>query len=266
MKTEAHPALPELKGGVRLEELDDGAIWSVVLDTPKANLLDSAKLRDLDALFHTARHAGPLRAILIEGAGAHFSFGASVEEHLGDQVAGMLAAFGALFHSMLAAGVPTVAVVRGQCLGGALELASFCTRVVAAPGAKLGQPEIKLGVIAPVASVFLPERIGRAHAEDLCLTGRTIDAEEARTMGLVDQVADDPRAAALSWVREHLAGLSAASLRLAQRAVRTGLAERFGRELARVEALYLTQLMKTADANEGLAAFLEKRAPAWRHA
>jgi cyclohexa-1,5-dienecarbonyl-CoA hydratase len=175
----------------------------------------------------------------------------------------MLAGFHGLFRTMLEVSVPTVAVVRGQCLGGALELASFCSRVVAAPGAQLGQPEIKLGVIAPVASVFLPDRVGRGAAEDLCLTGRSVGAEEALAMGLVDEQAEDPRESALAWVREHLVPLSAVSLRFALRAVRSDLAVRFAREIERVERMYLDELMATHDAHEGLRSFLEKRKPAW---
>jgi cyclohexa-1,5-dienecarbonyl-CoA hydratase len=252
--------------GVRLEVLEGGALWALVLDTPKANLLDGAKLRALTAAFEGTARAPELRAILLEGAGAHFSFGASVEEHLPGRVEGMLATFRGLFRAMLDSGVPTLAAVRGQCLGGALELASFCTRVSVAPDARLGQPEIKLGVIAPVASVFLAERVGRARAEELCLTGRTLEAAEALRIGLADEVAEDPRGASLSWARAALLPLSAASLRSAQRALRAGLAERFERELARVERLYLDELMASADAREGLAAFLEKRQPRWRHA
>ena len=121
-------------------------------------------------------------------------------------------------------------------------------------------------MLAPVASVFLPERVGRAAAEDLCLTGRSVGAEEARAMGLVDELADDPRERALAWAREHLLPLSAVSVRIALRAVRCGLGERFARELERVERLYLEDLMATHDAGEGLRSFLEKRKPAWRDA
>jgi cyclohexa-1,5-dienecarbonyl-CoA hydratase len=255
-----------LGGGVRLEACEDGAVWRLVLDTPKANLLDEPKLVALTHACEAVERFPEVRALLIEGTGAHFSFGASVAEHLPARVAGMLATFHALFRAMLASGVPSVAVVRGQCLGGALELASFSTRVVAAPDAHLGQPEIRLGVIAPVASVFLPERIGRARAEELCLSGRTVEASEALRIGLVDEINADPLAAALAWVRAALVPLSAASLRHAQRALRLGLAERFERELASVERLYLERLMTSADAHEGLNAFLAKRAPRWVHA
>lgn len=251
---------------VRREVLDAGAIWRVVLATPKANVLDAAKIAVLTDTFREAASSPALKCIVIEGEGAHFSFGASVEEHLPGRFGTMLTSFHALFHVMLETSVPTLAAVRGQCLGGALELASFGSRVFAAPDARLGQPEIKLGVFAPMASVFLPERIGRGAAEDLCLTGRTLAASEAHALRLVDEIADDPSAAALAWARTQLFPHSAASLRIAQRAVRLELAARFEEQLTRAERLYHDPLMRTHDAVEGLRAFLEKRSPQWSNA
>lgn len=251
---------------VRLEELENGSVRRIVLDTPKANILDAQKIAALTKAFLDVRHATAVKAVILEGAGAHFSFGASVEEHLPERCEAMLGAFHALFRAMLAARVPTVSAVRGQCLGGALELASFCTHVIVAPGGTLGQPEIRLGVIAPVASWFLHERIGRARAENLCVTGRSIGAAEALAIGLADQMADDPSEAALEWVRANLAPHSASSLRFAVAAVRASTIQRFEHELTRIERLYLDELMHTADAREGLRAFIEKRPPVWRDA
>lgn len=251
---------------VRLEVLEGGAIWRAVLATPKANILDQAKMAALSAIFERARDTPDLKAVLLEGEGGHFSFGASVQEHLPGQFGEMLRAFHGLFHLMLDAPVVTLAAVRGQCLGGALELVSFCNRVFASPDARLGQPEIVLGVFPPVAAVILTERVGRGAAEDLCLSGRTLTAGEARELGLVDVIADDPGAAAIGYARDHLLKHSASSLRMALRAVRRGFAERFGRELAEVERLYGDELMSTADAVEGLRAFLEKRPPHWKNA
>jgi len=251
---------------VRLEQLEEGAVWRVVLATPKANILDMEKTEQLRSVFGRARDEKGLKAVVIEGEGPHFSFGASVEEHLPDKVEAMLRGFHGLFRMMLEASVPTLAVVRGQCLGGGLELVSICNRVFSSPEAKLGQPEIVLGVFAPVASVVLAERVGRGCAEDLCLSGRSLTADEALAAGLVDEIADDPGEAALAYVREHLLPKSASSLRMAVRAVRAGFAERFTNELATVERLYLGELMATADANEGLAAFVEKRKPSWSDA
>jgi cyclohexa-1,5-dienecarbonyl-CoA hydratase len=168
---------------------------------------------------------------------------------------------------MVDCAVPLLAAVRGQCLGGGLELVTACHRVFAARDARLGQPEIVLGVFAPFASVALAERVGRRHAEDLCLTGRNVTSEEALAIGLVDELCDgDPAERALAYARQHLLPRSASSLRFAVRAARHGLRARLAAELPAVERLYLDELMASADAVEGLTAFLEKRPPAWKDA
>jgi cyclohexa-1,5-dienecarbonyl-CoA hydratase len=253
-------------GPIRLEALDDGAIWRVVLNTPKANILDMEKCDILSDIFSRAGEEPGLKAIVIEGDGPHFSFGASVQEHLPDQIEAMLHGFHQLFHRMLDARVVTLAAVQGQCLGGAMELAIFCNRIFASPGAVLGQPEIILGVIAPVASVMLADRVGRSRAENLLLTGGSLSAAEGLAIGLVDELTDDPGGAALEYAREHLLPKSASSLRFAVRAARAGFEERVRKELAEVERLFLEELITTADAQEGLTAFLEKRAPEWKDA
>ena len=252
---------------ITIERLDEGAIWRVVIGGSKGNVLDAAVLRALTDLFHDAAASPHLKAICLEGQGAHFSFGASVAEHLPPLVEAMLNAFhGALF-AMLDSAVPTLAAVRGQCLGGGLELVSLCHRVFAARDARLGQPEIVLGVFAPVASLVLADRIGRSAAEDLCLSGRSVTAEEALAMRLVDQLVDgDPADAAVAWARTHLLPKSASSLRYAVLAARAGLRARLATELPPIERLYLDGLMSTADALEGLRAFVDRRPAVWRDA
>lgn len=254
---------PPTEGPVIVDVLEDGAVWRVTLATPKANVLDSDKIRALTSVFERAAAETGLKAVLLAAQGPHFSFGASVEEHLPDRVEQMLRDFHSLFGRMLDASVPMLAAVQGRCLGGGLELATFCHRVFASPEARLGQPEIRLGVFAPVASVVLPERIGRGRADDLCLSGRSVDAEEAVRIGLVDEIAQDPEDAALGYARAHLAPCSASSLRFAVRAARASFADRFRVEIERAERLYLDDLMNTRDAVEGIRAFVEKRDPAW---
>jgi len=252
-------------GPVRLEGLEGGTVWRAVLATPKANILDMEKCDILSAVFQEAGAAKDLRAVIIDADGPHFSFGASVQEHLPEHIEAMLGGFHRLFYAILDARVPTLAAVRGQCLGGAMELAIFCHRLFAAPDARLGQPEIVLGVLAPVASVMLADRIGRSRAEDLLMTGRSVTAQEGLSMGLVDEIAEDPGEAALDYVRRHLVPKSAASLRWAVRGARLGFEERVRRELAEMERLFLQDLITTADAQEGLRAFLEKREPEWKN-
>jgi cyclohexa-1,5-dienecarbonyl-CoA hydratase len=253
-------------GPVVVDRLEGGALWRVTLGGSKGNVLDAALMDALTLVFREAARTPELRAICLEGEGAHFSFGASVQEHLPDRLADMLRRFDALIRALLESAVVTLAAVRGQCLGGGLELVALCHRVIAAPDAKFGQPEIVLGVFAPVASIVLADRMGRGGAEDLCLSGRTITADEALRLGLVDEIAGaDPMDAALAYARAHLVPRSASSLRLAVRAARAGLTARLASDVPRLERLYLDELMATHDAVEGLQAFLEKRAPVWSH-
>jgi len=244
----------------------DGRLLRIRLSRPKANVLDGemvASLREAFALARPAPGAPAIRGVLLDAEGGHFSFGASVEEHLPDRCAGMLKGFHALVLEMLELPVPILVALKGQCLGGGLEVAVAGHVLFAAPGAKLGQPEIVLGVFAPVASCVLPERIGQGAAEDLLLSGRSVDAAEALRLGLVNVVAEDPEAAALAWFDAHLAPRSASSLGFAIRAARLGLLERVRAKLAALEDLYLSGLMSTRDPAEGLTAFLEKRPPRW---
>ncbi|HYB90341.1 MAG TPA: cyclohexa-1,5-dienecarbonyl-CoA hydratase [Candidatus Binataceae bacterium] len=253
-------------GPVRVWRERDGRLLRIRLARPKANIIDAEMIAALDAALSDAEVAGgapALRGVLLDAEGAHFSFGASVQEHLPESVAGMLKALHALLLRMLAFPVPILAAIRGQCLGGGLELAAAAHLIFVAPEAKLGQPEITLGVFAPAASCLLPERVGRAAAEDLLLSGRSIDGREALRIGLASAVAEDPEAAALAYFDEHLAKRSASSLRRALAAARSGLVDRVRGQLAAVEQLYLQDLMRSHDAVEGLNAFLEKRPPRW---
>ena len=248
---------------VRLER--DGALLRLTLDRPKANLIDAAMIAALSSALSAHRGAQGLRGVLLDHEGPHFSFGASVEEHLPAQAAAMLASLHALLGGMLEFPAPILAAVRGQCLGGGLEVALAAGPIFAAPDAKFGQPEMKLGVFAPAASVLLPWRVSQPAAEDLLLSGRSIGADEARTFGLVQHVADDPTAAALAWFDEHLAGKSGACLAFALQAARGARTREARARLADLERLYLDGLMQTHDANEGLDAFLAKRPPHWEH-
>jgi cyclohexa-1,5-dienecarbonyl-CoA hydratase len=244
----------------------EGALLRLRLARPKANILDAAMIAALDRAF--VEHAGnsALRGVLIDHEGPNFSFGASVEEHLPGQCAAMLKSLHALLLRMLAWPAPIMVAIRGQCLGGGLEFACGGHLLFAARDAQLGQPEMKLAVFAPAASILLPPRVGQSRAEDLLLSGRSIDASTALAWGLVNEVADDPAAAALAYFDAHLAGKSASSLGYALRAARGApLIEQVRRRLADVEALYLDGLMNTRDAIEGLRAFLDKRTPKWEH-
>lgn len=241
-----------------------GRLLHVTLARPRANLVDAEMIAALRHAFATHR-GGSIAGAILDAEGPHFSFGASVEEHLPENCAAMLASLHGLILEMLDWPAPITVCVRGQCLGGGLELALAGSRIVAAPDAKLGQPEIRLGVFAPAASCLLPFRVNQSDAEDLLLTGRSVDAATARTMGLVAEIAEDPVAAAYAWFDSHLAERSSSSLAQAIAAARVGYAADVRARLGVVERQYLEVLMRTNDANEGLRAFLDKRAPRWAH-
>lgn len=243
----------------------DGALLRLRLAKPKANLIDAEMIGALANGFASYRENKELLAALVDHEGPHFSFGASVEEHLPERCEQMLKELHSLIQKMLDWPRPILVSIKGQCLGGGLELALAGNLVFLAPQAQLGQPEMKLGVFAPAASVLLPLRIGQARAEDLLYSGRSIDAATALAWGLANEIADDPSAAALAYFDAHLSMKSAASLALAVRAAREPFADLARARLEDVEKLYLEKLMTTRDANEGLQAFIEKRAPQWQH-
>lgn len=245
----------------------DGVL-EILLDGPPGNILDRAACAEIAGALRDRGSDPALRAILLRSAGKHFSFGASVPEHTAAEVAKFLPGFHALFRTLLESGVPTVAAVRGLCLGGGCELALACDFVVAEESASFGVPEIQLGVFPPVACLLLPWRAGGGAALDWILTGRRVPAPEAARAGLVTRLCPDGGldAAVGALLAGELGPLSGSSLRIAGRAARAPLLRAVREELPRLEALYLNELMATKDANEGIQAFLEKRKPAWRHA
>lgn len=244
----------------------EGEVLHLRLDAPPGNVLDADMVAALASAVREGLAAGPVRAIVLSGAGGHFSFGASVQEHLPGSVRAMLHGFHELFRTLLHAGRPLLAAVDGQCLGGGLELAAYCQRVFVHPQATLGQPEIRLGVFAPVASLVLPRRVGQAAADDLLLSGRTVSGTEAVALGLGDQVSETPLAAAIEYAGKAFGRHSIVSLGHATRAARVESDRVFLAALERLERTYLEDLMALKDPVEGLTAFLEKRRPAWSHA
>lgn len=255
----------ELAGPVKVWTERDGRLLRLRLARPKANVLDAQMIAALGEAVAAGAENHDLLAAIVDHEGPHFSFGASVAEHLPENCAGMLAALHALLSRMLFWPRPILVAARGQCLGGGLELALAGTLIFAARDAVFGQPEMKLGVFAPAASVLLPARVGQARAEDLLHSGRSIDAPTAQAWGLVSALAEDPAAAALEYFDAHLAPKSAASLGFGVQAVRSDFAAAMNKRLLIVERQYLEELMKTHDAAEGLNAFLQKRNPKWEH-
>jgi cyclohexa-1,5-dienecarbonyl-CoA hydratase len=243
----------------------DGVL-QLTLRRPPLNVLTIDMMKELTAAVREAPAAGA-KVILLTGDGARaFCAGVDVADHTPERVGAMISAFHGLIDALLHSDVPVVAALNGAALGGGMELALASDIVLAREGAVLGQPEIRLGVFPPAAAALLPRLIGRQSALDLILTGRTLTATEALALGLVTRVLPpgDFIAGALAYAAT-LTAHSAAVQRLARRAVLNGLDLPLRDAMAQADRIYLDELMLLNDAHEGLAAFLEKRQPAWSH-
>jgi cyclohexa-1,5-dienecarbonyl-CoA hydratase len=179
----------------------------------------------------------------------------------------MIQVFHDIFTNLNKISAPTVALVNGAALGGGCEVATFCDIVIASEKSKFGQPEIKVGVLPPVAAAIFPKLIWSKKAFELILTGDIIKADEAKELGLVNHIlpVDDFESEAEKFVAEKLASNSAVVLQLTKRAFIEGATQNYRESIKKIEDIYLNELMKTNDANEGLAAFMEKRQPIWKN-
>lgn len=253
---------------VKLNLEHNNTVARIILDDGKGNIIDSIMMDELQSLLKGFKNNPHLKLITFEGEGKHFSFGASVEEHKKEFAETMLRNFHQLFYLLRDLSIPTAAKVSGQCLGGGFEVALMCNFIFADRSAKFGQPEIVLGVFPPPASIILPEKIGYAKAEEILITGKTINADEAKEIGLLNYVMED-KASLNTWINQwistYIVPKSASSLRFAVKAARVKFNHILSNFLPQLESMYVQQLMETADANEGINSFLEKRKPIWEN-
>ena len=251
---------------IHLTRIDEVAL--VTLDRPEVlNALNFELLRDLAAALDQVG-VGDARALLITGAGDRaFCAGADIKELMGRSLRAQRegAAFGqAVFVKLDALPIPSIALINGYAFGGGLELALACTFRIAASAARLGLPEIKLGLIPGYGGTQrLPRLIGEARALEMILTGRTIEAEEAERIGLVNRIVNGELIEAGKSFAREMTGYSLPALRFAREAVHRGLTFAL-REGLEVEADLNTLAFQTADAVEGMTAFREKREPVFR--
>ncbi len=233
----------------------------VTLDKPPLNVMNIVAMEELNAALQPLRDDRATKVVVLAAQGKAFSAGVDIADHTPDRVEEMIRKFHAIFHTLWALEQPVVAAVQGAALGGGCELAIGCDFIVASEKAKFGQPEIQVGVFAPIATLLLPRLIAPTKAKELLLTGNAIDAREAERLGLVNVVAPpESFDAAVDAFVGRLTSLSGAVLRQAKRAIGLGLDS----GLSAIEQCYLNDLMRTEDANEGLNAFMEKRPPVWK--
>jgi cyclohexa-1,5-dienecarbonyl-CoA hydratase len=241
-------------------------LGSITLNRPPVNILNIAMMEEINKALDSWQGNRDLKAVLFKAKGKCFSAGVDVGEHMGDLAPKMIDVFHGIFRRMDKLGALTVASVYGSCLGGGCELAIFCDLVVASDSAKFGQPEILVGVFPPIAAQIMPRIIGRKAAAELIFSGKIISGDEALKMGLINKVVKEEE---LENETETFVGpylnMSSVVLRLTKKAMMSGLRDDLEPSLKLIEDIYLDQLMKSHDAQEGLKAFLEKRKPEWKN-
>jgi cyclohexa-1,5-dienecarbonyl-CoA hydratase len=236
----------------------------IALNNSPLNVIDIPMMEELVLALTESETMPEISVIVLSGEGPVFSAGVDVAAHTTDKVEEMLLKFHTVIRALVASKKVMVAVVRGHCLGGGAELAMVCDIVYTSATAQWGFPEIKLGCYPPVACAALAALVGHKRAAELILTGRTITGCEAEAIGLATRAV--PEAELVNVVDEalrELQRLSPAALAVTKKAFYAWDAIHFDKGLAKAEKIYLEELVKTADAEEGIRAFMEKREPKW---
>ncbi|MBI2360314.1 MAG: enoyl-CoA hydratase/isomerase family protein [Deltaproteobacteria bacterium] len=239
----------------------------ITLDRPPLNVLGIELLKELDSILERLTADTSTNVVVVQGGGGRaFSAGVDVRDHTRERVPEMLRVVHGVMHKFLALPQITIALVRGACLGGGLELASCCDLILASTDSVFGTPEINVGCYPPAALVGFPALLGYHRAAELILTGQRISAEQAAAIGLINRAV--PRQEldeALEALLAELGGKSAAVLRISLKGLREMRLRTFAADLARAEEIYLGELLKTEDVEEGVRAFIDKRKPDWKH-
>ncbi|MFY9792718.1 MAG: enoyl-CoA hydratase/isomerase family protein [Candidatus Sulfotelmatobacter sp.] len=240
------------------------SVARIVLRNGPLNVIDVPMMEELTRALADIDARSDVSVVVIRGDGKAFSAGVEVAAHTPDRVEEMLTKFHAVIRALRNMKKVTIAAVHGHCLGGGAELAMVCDMVYTSTTARWGFPEIKLGSYPPVACTALAALVGQKRAAELILTGRTISGSEAAEIGLANHsVAEEQLQGAVEGTVQQMLRLSPSSLSITKKAIYAWDAAHFDKGLVRAEKIYLEELMKTADAQEGIRAFIEKREPKW---
>jgi cyclohexa-1,5-dienecarbonyl-CoA hydratase len=244
----------------------EGSVARITLSRPEHNLLNEAMLRELSDGVGLAGDREDVKLIVLDSACKVFCGGIDIGEYTSQRVFQMLDAFHAAFSGMLDVGKPVICVVNGPAIGGGAELAAFGDFVIATPKARFAQPEISIGVFPPLASTILPFLVGPKVALELVLTGEPVTAERALELGLINRLVPETQLqAAVSDLIQRISSHSGPVLTMAKKAILGGMGMSLKDGLKNSMNIFLNELYRLEDSQEGLRALVEKRKPNWKN-
>jgi len=238
----------------------------MTLNRPDHNLLNEAMLREIAGGIMHAGESDAVKLIVIDSACKVFCGGIDIGEYTSQRVFQMLDAFHAAFAGMLEVGKPVICVVNGPAIGGGAELAAFGDLVIATPKARFAQPEISIGIFPPLASTILPFLVGPKIALELVLTGEPVTAERALELGMVNRLVPEAQLEqAVKDLVDRISGHSGPVLTMAKKAILGGMGLSLREGLKHSMGIFLNELYRLEDSQEGLRALVEKRKPNWKN-
>lgn len=244
----------------------EGAVARLTLDRPEHNLLNERMLSEIAAGVNAIGEKRDIKLIVIDSATKSFCGGIELGEYTQRRVFQLLDAFHNAFAAMMDTSKPVLVVVNGPAFGGGSELAALADLVVATPKARFAQPEIKLGVFPPLSAVILPYVLGPKVALELVLTGEAMTAERAYDLGLVNRLV--PENQLEKTVEDLITKVTAQSgpvLTMAKKAILGSVGVPLREGVRNSMKIFLNELSDLEDAQEGLRALVEKRAPKWKN-
>lgn len=244
----------------------DGSVARMTLNRPEHNLLNEGMLREISDGIGFAGDSAEIKLVVLDSACKVFCGGIDIGEYTSTRVFQMLDAFHGVCSAMLEVGKPVVCVVNGPAIGGGAELAAFGDLVVATPKARFAQPEISIGVFPPLASTILPFLVGPKKALEIVLTGEAISAERALELGLVNRLVPEANLQqSVNELTERIAAHSGPVLTMAKKAILGGMGLSLRDGLKNSMNIFLNELYRLEDSQEGLRALVEKRKPNWKN-
>jgi cyclohexa-1,5-dienecarbonyl-CoA hydratase len=244
----------------------DGPVARLTLHRPEHNLLNEQMLRELADGIGMIAENGAVKLVVLDSGGKFFCAGVDIGEYTAERAFSMLDAFHAACIAMVEAPQPVLVIVDGAAIGGGAELVAYGDLVIATSRARFALPEITIGMFPPLASTMFPHIVGPKRALELVLTGEAISAERARDLGLVNRLVPEAQLqAAVNELIGKITAQSGAVLGMAKKAVLAGMGMSLRDSLRHSMSIFLNELYRLEDSQEGLRALLEKRKPQWKN-